>query len=227
LLIDPGAGTSARDAGQLRCRLALADTSADEVDLVLLTHAHLGHAGGAVDALTRRPAYKGAQYVLSTDEWEFWMARPDLRSRRLQQMADRIHRHLDTLGDQVTLLRGGDEIVPGVRAIAAPGHSPGHQAISIMSEGIEVLCLSDAVLAPIHLQHPDWYARYDLRPEQAMTSRLRLLDRAAASGALVHAFHFPFPSLGWVRQTGPAWRWEPATHEGDARVLSVARPLEE
>lgn len=222
VLIDPGTSTVARDAGQLQRHLALADTSPDDIGIVVLTHAHLGHAGGALDA-SGQPAYRGALYALNVEEWEYWMARPDLRSRRLQRMANRIHAHLSVLRNQVTLLHGRAEIVPGIHAIPAPGHSPGHLAISIASEGSELLCLSDTVLAPIHLQHPAWYSRYDLRPEQSVTSRLRLLDRAAATGALVHAYHFPFPGLGWVRQAGRTWRWEPALQEEAAPALHVAR----
>lgn len=212
VLIDAGAGigsgTSAWDQGELQRHLALTGTDPDNVGVVILTHAHLGHAGGALD-ISGRPAYRRARYALGREEWAFWMSRPDLRSRRLQGMADRIHAHLSALEGRVTLLDSGAEIVPGIRAVAAPGHSAGHLAISISSENEELLCLSDTVLAPVHLEHPEWYTRYDLRPEQSVTSRVRLLDRAAASGALVHAYHFPFPGLGRVRSKGRAWQWQP------------------
>lgn len=222
VLIDTGAGPLGRgsDQGRLLRILPLADISAGDVDMVILTHAHPGHAGGTLDG-SGHAAYPAARYTLATDEWEFWTGRPDLRSRRLQHMADRIYAGLSELQNRVALVAGGDEIVPGIRAIAAPGHSAGHLAISITSEGEELLCMGDVVLAPRHLEHPSWYARYDLRPEQSVTSRIRLLDRAAASGALVHAYHFPFPGLGRVRPEGRAWRWEP--HVSQARRQPTSR----
>jgi glyoxylase-like metal-dependent hydrolase (beta-lactamase superfamily II) len=210
VLIDTGTGLSAdnRNSGRLLQSITLAGISAHDVDTVILTHAHRGHAGGTLD-VAGRPIYTEARYVLAADEWDFWMSRPDLRSRRLQRMADTIHTGLSALQGRVTLLTGGDWITSGIRAIATPGHSAGHIAISISSEGQELLCIGDTALAPIHLQHPAWYSRFDLRPEQAATTRVRLLDQAAASGALVHAYHFPFPGLGWIYSGRQAWRWEP------------------
>jgi glyoxylase-like metal-dependent hydrolase (beta-lactamase superfamily II) len=216
VLIDTGIGSLGRgsDRGCLVRNLPVAGVSAGDVETVILTHAHLGHAGGALDA-TGRATYPAACYTLAADEWKFWMAKPDLRSRRLQRMADRISAGLTVLQDRVALVVGGDVIVPGIRVIAAPGHSAGHLAISITSEDEELVCLGDVVLAPDHLEHPAWYTRYDLRPEQSVTSRIRLLDRVATSGALVHGYHFPFPGLGRVRSKGRAWRWE--SHVAEAR----------
>jgi glyoxylase-like metal-dependent hydrolase (beta-lactamase superfamily II) len=211
-LIDPGAGATTREPGQLLRHLSLAGVCAEEVDTIILTHAHLGHMGGALGS-DGRLAFPNARYTLAAEEWEFWMTQPDLRSRRLQRMADRIHAQLSALQDRVTLITGKADILPGVQAIPTYGHTTGHLAISITSEGEELLCLADTAQAPIHLEHPEWFSRLDLRPEQSVTSRVRLLDRAAASGALIHAYHFPFPGLGWARPSGRAWRWEPLTSQ--------------
>jgi glyoxylase-like metal-dependent hydrolase (beta-lactamase superfamily II) len=155
--------------------------------------------------------YTNACYVVAADEWEFWVSRPDLRARRLQRMANQNYATLSALRDRVMLTAGEAVIVPGIRVIATPGHSAGHLAISIVSEGSELLCVGDVVLAAQQLEHPAWYAASDLRPEQSVSSRIRFLDRAAASGALIHASHLPFPGLGWVRPVGHVWRWEPNT----------------
>jgi glyoxylase-like metal-dependent hydrolase (beta-lactamase superfamily II) len=82
-------------------------------------------------------------------------------------------------------------------------------ALALSSGGEQLLCISDAVLHPIHLEQPDWYAGVDFAPEQTVATRRRLLNRAATERALVLAFHFPFPGLGYVIQKGQAWQWQP------------------
>jgi glyoxylase-like metal-dependent hydrolase (beta-lactamase superfamily II) len=82
-------------------------------------------------------------------------------------------------------------------------------ALSITSGAEHVLHLVDAVVHPLHMEHPDWYSSVDLRSDQALITKRRLLDRATAEEALVLAYHFPFPGLGHVRQHGQGWRWQP------------------
>jgi glyoxylase-like metal-dependent hydrolase (beta-lactamase superfamily II) len=82
-------------------------------------------------------------------------------------------------------------------------------AVAISSGGEQLLYISDAALHPIHVEQPDWYAVVDFAPQQVVTTRRRLLNRAAAEKALVLAFHFPFPGLGHVVQKGEGWQWQP------------------
>jgi glyoxylase-like metal-dependent hydrolase (beta-lactamase superfamily II) len=84
-------------------------------------------------------------------------------------------------------------------------------AILISSEGDQLLHMVDAVLHPIHVERPEWYAAVDFIPDQVVTTRQRLLKRAAAEETLVLAFHFPFPGLGHIVQEGEGWKWQPMT----------------
>ena len=122
--------------------------------------------------------------------------------------------NLPPIQDQLELVNRETEIVPGIRAVAAPGHTPGHMAVSISSDGDQLLLISDAVILQIHLERPDWYAAVDFAPEQTLTTRRRLLDHAAAKKALVLAFHFPFPGLGYVVQKEEGWQWQPIKMTG-------------
>ena len=117
--------------------------------------------------------------------------------------------NLPPVQGQLDLVDDGAEIVPGIKAIATPGHTPGHMMPSINSEGEQLFCVSDAVLHPIHLQHPEWFAVVDTLPEQVAPTRRRLLEKAASEKAMVLAFHFPFPGLGHVVPKDHAWRWRP------------------
>jgi glyoxylase-like metal-dependent hydrolase (beta-lactamase superfamily II) len=125
-----------------------------------------------------------------------------------------VSQDLSGLGDRVELLDSEAEIVPGIEAIDAAGHTPGHLALSILSGSDELLYVSDAALHPIHLEHPEWHPVWDFEPSQAIANKRRLFDRAANQHALLLAFHFPpFPSLGHVTKRGTGWRWDPIATE--------------
>jgi len=81
--------------------------------------------------------------------------------------------------------------------------------VAVASEGQQLLWSGDAFLHPVNISHPEWYAAFDWRPEQAIATRHRLLARAADEGMLLHAAHFPWPGLGRVRRTDAGFRWEP------------------
>jgi hypothetical protein len=84
-------------------------------------------------------------------------------------------------------------------------------ALLISSEGEQLLNIVDAVLHPIHLEQPEWYATVDFAPDQVVATRRHLLHRAAAENSLVLAFHFPFPGLGHIVQKGEHWEWQAIT----------------
>ena len=60
------------------------------------------------------------------------------------------------LKDMTILLEQEEEILPGVRVLFAPGHTPGHMVIFFASDGERLLYVGDTVLHPLHLEHPDW-----------------------------------------------------------------------
>ena len=119
-------------------------------------------------------------------------------------------RCLGALRFQAEPIDGEHEIVPGVRAIPAPGHTPGHLAILLSSEGQHLLNVGDAAVHPLHLEQPGWENGFDLSGDVAMATRRELVERAGAEGMHLMAFHFPFPSVGRVaKQAEGGWEWSP------------------
>jgi glyoxylase-like metal-dependent hydrolase (beta-lactamase superfamily II) len=219
VLLDAGGGPAVASivpgTGTLRRTLEHAGVRPETVDVVVATHGHPDHIGGLVDE-SGEPAFPNARVVMGAEEWAFWTDEAVLS--RLESSGDHIQellaavarRSLPPLRDRLDLLDGESAVASGVVAVPAPGHTPGHLAVALESAGEHLLFLADAALHPIHLEEPEWHPVFDLLPEDAAATKRRLLDRAAADHALVHAFHFPFPGLGHVRRRGGGWVWEPA-----------------
>jgi glyoxylase-like metal-dependent hydrolase (beta-lactamase superfamily II) len=209
----PGLDHTTSVTGLLPENLRAAGVDPSEIDTVVITHAHPDHVGGTLNEAGEL-VFSDARYFISEEEWGFWTS-DAAPTKAPAVMVDTARRNLDPLEERLTLIEDSAEVVPGVRAIATFGHTPGHIALSVASEGERLLHVSDAVLYPLHLEHPEWTPVFDVFPEQASASKHRVFDLAAEEDALVFAHHFPpFPNLGRVRKRGRGWEWQPIERQG-------------
>ena len=108
------------------------------------------------------------------------------------------------------MIRPGDEVAPGVRAIATPGHTPGHLSFEV-SGGDGLIIVGDVVTSPtIYFPHPSWTFGFDADHGQAIASRKRLLDRAASDHTMLLGYHWPYPGIGYAERDGSGYRYLPA-----------------
>ena len=113
------------------------------------------------------------------------------------------------VGSKVTQYEAGKELVPGITAVASPGHTPGHTSHVIASGNSKVLVQADitAGAASIFVRNPDWQFLFDTDKTQAVATRKKLYDMAAAEKMMVQGFHFPFPAWPMSRRAAAATGW--------------------
>jgi len=213
VLIDTGNGPSRAfgpRTGRLVENLRGAGFTPEQFDVVALTHVHPDHAWG-IEAAGGGQAFPNARYAMPAIDFDFFTAASRATAPDpLGAFVTGTRRVLLPVAGKTTMLAPGQEIVPGIRSIAAPGHSPGHLAIHIESEGRRLLLLGDAAVHPVlSLRHPDWPLVFDADPTQASVTRRALLGQAAADRIEVLSYHFPWPGLGQVEADGSAFRYLP------------------
>jgi glyoxylase-like metal-dependent hydrolase (beta-lactamase superfamily II) len=172
----------------------------EDVRRVVLTHLHFDHAGGATyrDAAGAiRLTFPAARHTVQRGEWDY-ATRPNERTG-----ASYLPPNYVPLAEAGALdfVDGEVEVVPGVRVLPTPGHTPHHQSVLVESAG-ETLCfLADLVPTAAHLPLP-WIMGYDVEPLVTLETKRRLLARAAAEGWLVMFEHDAAVAWGRVAHDG-------------------------
>ncbi len=192
--------------GRLVPSLRAAGIEPGDIDTVLITHAHPDHVAGTL--ISGQLAFPNAQYFVPRVEYDFWMS--EAATQAPPPFVSIARQNMEAMRERMTLIEDGMEVVPGICAVSAYGHTPGHTAFWMTSKGEALVHISDVALYPLHLKHPDWMPAFDMNPEQAMSTKRRIMNEAADKQALVFAHHFPpFPNVGHVVRQGEGWEWQP------------------
>ncbi|HVG72064.1 MAG TPA: MBL fold metallo-hydrolase [Vicinamibacterales bacterium] len=213
VLVDTGAAGFGPTTGRLPVLLQQAGIDRSAIDIVVLSHGHPDHIGGNLDDRGEL-AFPSARHVMTREEWAYWDSGPSLdelpAADWLKQLVRATaERNLPPMRRQLDLITADAAIAPGISALATPGHTPGHIAVQIESEGERLLFLADTVLHPLDVEYPDTVAVFDHSPARMVATRQRILAGAEAAGTLVMASHLPFPALGHIVSSGVGWRWVP------------------
>lgn len=212
VLIDTGWGLGSQpNSGKLIRNLQSAGISREEIDIIILSHGHPDHIGGITHP-EYGSTFPNAHYFISKKEWEFWASDPDLvqvDETVKHTMLTSVQKNLIPIQDNLTLVDDETEIVPGIKFIRAPGHTPDH-IVPIISSGTDhLLCSCDVLQHPIQLARPDLCTALDMSHEQASSTRTQIIHRAMESNMLVFACHFPFPGLGHIIPKDDIYLWQP------------------
>jgi glyoxylase-like metal-dependent hydrolase (beta-lactamase superfamily II) len=209
VLFDTGNGAARRpNAGALVSRLSDAGYSADQVDVVVLTHFHPDHIGGIME--DGKPAFPNARYVTGQVEYDFWTA-PDKAENRVGKL---VQSNVVPLADKMTFMEDGGSVVSGVTSVAAFGHTPGHMAFHIESENKRLLLFADSCNHYVmSMQKPGWHVQFDMDKEAAAATRKKILGMAAADRIMATGYHMSFPAVGYIETAGDGFRWETVSYQ--------------
>ena len=214
VLFDTGGGTIrplGPKTGQLLGNLHAASIDPAQIDTVVITQAHADHCW-ALMAGEGRPTFPNAKVVISKEDFDYWTDEARMSSNELLKTLISVNRrHLLPVRDRTTFIEDGREVVPGITAMATPGHTVGHMSFVIGSGSSALMLTADVVHHfVLSLERPRRPFSSDTDAQEAIKTRVRVLDMLASSRMPALVYHFPFPGLGNVSKVGEGYMWHPA-----------------
>lgn len=199
------------EGGWLAKQLAPAGFTPEQIDVVVLSHGHPDHIGGVME--NGAPLFPKARYVTGAVDYDFWSS--DRPTGDLADFASLYRDYVVPLADRTTFINPGDTVLPGITAMEAYGHTPGHLGFDIESAGKRLVFWGDCAHHQVaSLARPDWHCVFDVDKEQGAKTRARMFDMVANDRVAVSGFHMPFPSLGYVeRRKDGGYRWLPHSYQ--------------
>ncbi len=217
VLIDTGTGASKMfgpNLGNLLSNLRAAGYSPDQVDEIYVTHMHTDHIGG----LTRdgKPVFANATVRANVRESDYYLSK--------SQMA----KHPDEKEDFESALAnfkpyvaakkfkpfdGETQLIPGIRAMPAPGHTPGHTVYVVESQGQKMVVWGDLLhVAALQFPQPSATVQFDWNVQQSAQQRQQVFADAAKHGYFAAGAHVAFPGIGKLRAQGDGYAWVPVSY---------------
>ena len=211
VLFDTGLGTLkafGATTGRQQKSISDAGIKPQDIDAVVFSHAHPDHIGGVVDE-SGKVLFPNAQFYIAQSDLDFWTDEGKLGGG-LKDFIVHARKNLMPVRDRIVFYKDGQEFLPGIQALAAPGHTVGHTIFMITSQGKNFAYTADLSHHPILLlEKPRMEFAYDTDPKQAVQSRLKMLDMLAANKIAVLAYHYPWPGIGHVVKAGEGYHYIP------------------
>lgn len=216
VLIDAGMGGGwGPTMGYLPEALVGIGVPPEDVGAVLLTHLHLDHSAGLVDA-DGRARFPNAEVIVHAEEADYWLdSAPATVASDEPPWSDGVtrlgvQRALAPYRDRIRTFDSTAHVLAGIQAVPLTGHTPGHSGYLVGSGERAVLAVGDLVHLPaVQAPRPDASVVFDIDPRAAAATRAAVLDEVARSGRLVAGGHTEFPGVARVERVGDAYRVVP------------------
>jgi glyoxylase-like metal-dependent hydrolase (beta-lactamase superfamily II) len=213
ILMDTGLGEfGGPTTGKLLENLRAAGVQPGDIDTVLITHFHGDHINGLRNKAGEF-VFPKAKVLVPAPEHAFWMddakmnAAPEGMKGAFQN-ARRVFAQMPA--DKLVRFEPGGEVAPGIRSVAAFGHTPGHTLFQLQSGGQSFFYVGDLTNVPaLFARNPDWAVTFDMDAEAARKVRRETLQRIVDSKAMIGGFHFPFPAFGNAVVQGSGYAFQP------------------
>jgi len=180
ILVDTGAGElfGPHSGGRLVANLRAAGYRPDQIDAILLTHIHGDHSGGL--SIGGQRVFPNALVYVDRHDPDLWLSKAaeDAAAPERKTTFRQSHATVDPYvsAGKLRPFDGAGDLFPGIRAIPAYGHTPGHTAYMVESQDQRLLLWGDIIhLTEVQFAHPDVSIEYDVDSTAAVTTRKRLL----------------------------------------------------
>jgi glyoxylase-like metal-dependent hydrolase (beta-lactamase superfamily II) len=187
----------------------------DQIDDVLLTHLHSDHVGGRVH--DSKVVFPHALIHVARPDLAFFLAPANQNGvggydkSYFQQATAIITPYLKS--GQVRPFSGETQILPGIEAIPAPGHTPGSVMYRVESQGQSITFIGDIVkVAAVQFTKPAVSITFDVNQDQARKQRLNQFAALSDKRELVAAPHLSFPGIGHIARDGNGYRFVPVDY---------------
>ena len=218
VVFDSGNGVTAPTAtnGRMIANMRAAGIDPARVTRVVMSHFHGDHVNGLLNA-EGAAAFPNAEVIVPEAEIAWWGdASNETRSPEGQRATfANSARRLGPYASRMRRIGPDAEVIPGVRSVAAYGHTPGHTCYHIADGADQMMFVADTTNRPELLaRRPDFHIVFDFDAVAAEATRRRIYDRVATDRIRVTGYHFPFPANGYLAKEGSGYRFVAADWSG-------------
>jgi glyoxylase-like metal-dependent hydrolase (beta-lactamase superfamily II) len=216
VLVDTGAGTLfGPTLGKLLSNLEASGYRPEQVDEIYITHMHDDHVGGL--SADGKRVFPNAIVRAAQQEADFWLSKAHMDAAP-QDRKDDFQSAMNMLNPYVSAgkfkpINGDTELVAGIRAVATPGHTPGHTLYVVESKGQKLVVWGDLMhIAAVQFPDPAVTIQYDIDSGMAAVQRKKVFADAAAKRSWVAGAHLSFPGIGHLRTAGSGYAFVPVNY---------------